>query len=308
MMPSRLLLVPVLACSSVLLTGGLNQKAAPSAPSPLPTGIEPLDLAGKPGGGPALQAAAEAFAPERVPWMQMTLWQRVRCEDCCYEAQGHYLAAPGNRLRLDLHVQVGQTKGELQIISSGSGLSCASRVDPDAAPAVTHVDFEQKPDQPRQDPERILQEHGCPAVAPLLRMVCACLQDPCWKLGRWNGHEVVELAGVWRSAQTSPAGMPNLEQAAQLRHCRVYLDARTLWPYRLEWWGPAPGQGRALPLVEVEYRDPVLNQALSAEVCAREFTRTAAAASCTDRRPGPGSAPRTRLPLAAAENPARSPK
>jgi hypothetical protein len=308
MMPTRLFLVPVLACSSVLLTGGLNQKAALPAPPALPAGIEPLDLSGKPGGGPALQAAADRFAPDRVAWVEMTLWQRVQCEDCCYEAQGRYLAAPDNRLRLDLRVQVGQTRGELQIVSNGTSLTCSSRVDPDATATTTNQEFDQNPDQPQQAAERILQEHGCPAVGPLLRTVCAGMQDPCWKLGRWNGHDVVELTGAWRCAQASPAGAPNLEQTGQLQQCRVYLDARTLWPYRLEWWGPSPSQGRSVPLVEVEYRDPVLNQALSAAECAREFTRTAGAASCTDRRPGPGTAPRTRPPLAAAENPARSPR
>jgi len=282
MMHSRCFLLPVLACSTLLLTGGLNHRAAPSAPPAPSAGVDPLASSGTPGGSEVLEAAARAFAPERVPWMQMTLWQRVDHADLTYEAQGRYLSAPGHRLRLDLKVVVGHAQGELQMISTGTTLCCSSRLDPDAPATVTTVDFARTAEQSATErgarpagniaeaAERILQEQGCPGVAPLLRTVRERLRDPHWKKGQWQEHEVIQVAGTWSSESGGPAGI----QAAllpQLRECRVYLDARTLWPYRIEWWGSSSPRQQARPLMQVEYREPILNQPLSLDRCAREF-------------------------------------
>jgi hypothetical protein len=39
----------------------------------------------------------------------------------------------------------------------------------------------------------------------------------------------------------------------------------------VEWWGPDPPLADDSLLVQMEFRDPVLNQPLSPERCAREF-------------------------------------
>jgi hypothetical protein len=273
---SRTLWLPVLACSTLLLTGGLNPQTTSPASSPLPAGIDPIDRSGTPGGMEVLDAAARAFVPERVPWMQMNLWQRVACEDFTYEADGRYVCAPGHRLRLDLKVLVGQTQGELQMVSSGTALRCSWRADRKTSPAITLLEFARKCEEagqalPLQEAERILLEHGCPAVAPLLRTVRERLQEPRWKRSRWKEHEVIQVTGRWCSGTTPAAGTGTLSSAMALRECRLYVDARTLWPHRIEWWGSASPDKSHVPLVEVEYRDPVLNQPLSAERCAFEF-------------------------------------
>jgi len=304
---SRCFLLPVLACSTLLLMGGWNHQATPSAPPSPPAGVEPIDLSGTPGGTEILDAAAAAFAPERVPWVQMTLWQRVQCEDFTYEAEGRYLCAPGQRLRLDLKVLVGQTQGELQMISSGTALRSTCRLDNGIPATITAVDFSRQADQSGvapevhapsnlvQEAERILQEHGCPGVAPLLRTVRARLQEPRWKMGRWKEQDVILVMGRWSPESDAPPGIrATLPPTTQLRACRVYLDARTLWPHRIEWWGSQTPHQRTELLMQVEYREPVLNQPLPSDRCAREFALSQAAPEAAGSSAGTNPAARYR--------------
>ena len=67
--------------------------------------------------------------------------------------------------------------------------------------------------------------------------------------GRWKGHAVVRLTG--RKPPPVPDNQPG--------ECRLYLDAQTLWPCRIEWLGRVPDRGDVL-LVQMEFRDPVLGQ------------------------------------------------
>jgi hypothetical protein len=60
-----------------------------------------------------------------------------------------------------------------------------------------------------------------------------------------------------------PDGLP--------RAARLYLDPKTLWPHRMEWWGPDPPRKGDVLLMQIEFRDPALNQPMSAERCAGEF-------------------------------------
>jgi hypothetical protein len=96
---------------------------------------------------------------------------------------------------------------------------------------------------------------------------------------RREGRAFIKLTGTWSSESAEalaptggswPDGLP--------QQCRLYLDAETLWPHRVEWWGPDVPRSADVLLVQMEFRDPVLNQPLSAEGCAREFGLPVAAA------------------------------
>src|SRR5262249_3910618 len=90
---------------------------------------------------------------------------------------------------------------------------------------------------------------------------------------RRDGRGLLKLSGAWAPADAAtarvrpgrpwPDGLP--------RQCRLYLDPATAWPCRFEWWGPdAPRPADAL-LIQMEFRDPVLNRPLSAAAGARAF-------------------------------------
>jgi hypothetical protein len=284
---SRCLLLPVLACTTLLLTGALHYDAAPSTRPAVPTGLDPLDASGTPGGAEYLDAAIRTFAPERVPWMEMTLWQRAKWDNFTYEAQGRYLSAPDHRLRLDLTVRVGSVEGELQMVSDGRALRCSYRCGKDGPATIKDVDLTGKPPPGAPpptppaavvpaNPDQILQENGCPGVVPLLRTIRAQLQEPRRKTSRWKGHDVIQVLGKWCPDPVHFAGIPAAYLPQLLPcECRVYLEARTLWPLRIEWWGAPSPQQRHVLLTQVEYRHPVLNQPLSAERSAQEFAVSA---------------------------------
>jgi hypothetical protein len=293
---SHFILVPVLACFLLLFTGLLNRRAVSSASPALLSGVDPLDVPGTPGGLEFLDAALKTYAPDRVPWIEMTLWQRVQCDDLTYEALGRYLSAPENHLRLDVNVRMGETDGELQIVSDGKVVRCSCRFDREAPAAVREVDLvgSAAPDSASHR-EKLMQESGCPAIVPLLRNIRERLREPRYAASRWKGHDVVQVTGAWNDAGDNPPGL-HTDWRQRPGECRVYLDARTLWPHRIEWWGAPSKQKRKVLLMEIEFREPVLNQPCSAERWAREFTVPASA---------PPAQP---APVAAARRPLRTPR
>ena len=206
----------------------------------------------------------------------MTLWQQVQGDDFTYEAEGRYLAAPDHRLRLDLKVRVGRTEGP-HCKSSATAARCAGRTaSTGTRPETVQLDGPGRRREPAGHAaarRRTWPRTGTrsarqrlPGVAPLLRTVCAQLQEPHGQIGRWKGHEVMKVTGRWCP---DPDGWPGCRRTywgnGRARACRVFLDTRTLWPYRIEWWGSASPQKRNVLLVQVEYREPVLNQPLPAE-------------------------------------------
>jgi hypothetical protein len=44
-----------------------------------------------------------------------------------------------------------------------------------------------------------------------------------------------------------------------------------MWPYRLEWWGPSPSLGADTLLVQMEFRDPKLNEPVAQDQIAKVF-------------------------------------
>ncbi len=62
-----------------------------------------------------------------------------------------------------------------------------------------------------------------------------------------------------------------LRPPPQARRVCVFLDPRTMWPRRVEWWGET-AEGDPVTLAELEFRTPVLNQPLSAAECRQAFT------------------------------------
>jgi len=125
------------------------------------------------------------------------------------------------------------------------------------------------PDQARTD---FLREHAFAGVFPLMQTL---RQRMVWvhkEMVRRAGRDFIKLNGVWPDETREllapadkpwPAGLP--------RQCKLYLDPKTLWPHRVEWWGPDPPRPGEVALMQMELRDPVVNRPLSAERCAQEF-------------------------------------
>jgi hypothetical protein len=272
----RYFLIPPFICSILLLTGTL--KSHPPQTSPSPPVLPPGPAIADPAATQLLDQAAEKFKPERTAWVRANLWQQVACEDFSYQAEGRYLSGPDQRLHLDLKVRVGKTRGAMKVVSDGKTLLQRMQV---AGQAPTEKRIEVRKGllalaSSDMSPAMRIRLHGQQCVgglAPLLQGLSTRMTATRRELISWRGHEVVRLTLVWPeevAKELVPAGTPWPANLA--RQCLLYLDSVSLWPHRLEWWGPGAQGQHDIQLLQMEFRDPVLNQPLTAEQCRREFT------------------------------------
>jgi hypothetical protein len=272
----------LLALAALILAAGAIPRApnADRAPGGDAEAAPPSDAAID-----LLDRALAAVAPDRLPWLQTGVWQKVRLPGLTYEAEGRYLTAPGHRFRLELRTTLGNTPGELVLVSDGRHLWRGTRLGggdwAEVGRAALRSGFDM-PDGPGWPQARSGAGNGLTfsGVGPLLsnlreRLVWVAAEK---KEGR------VELTGVWpadvRSALVAesrswPAGMP--------RQCRLSLDETTLWPRRVEWWGPPTEGGDSDLLAVVELRQPICNRPLAPAEAAAVFAFDPGNAAVSER-------------------------
>ena len=262
----RYFAVALLIAAVVLLTGALNSH--PTTPTPLSANPEVHAAAAK-----LLDDALGRLDPARVGWLETKVWQKGRLDRFTYESEGRYLVGPGRRARLELTTHHGRADATMLAVSNGELVwqgrrtsdgrwadvtrSPVSSISP--APATT--------DAPAPPGEESLRGPSLGGVLGLLRSMRSRIDWSRKETVRRDGRECTKLTGSCPADSSSnlpwPDGMP--------RQCRLYLDVQTLWPHRVEWWGPdSPRSGDVL-LQQIEFRAPVLNRPLSAEQASREF-------------------------------------
>jgi hypothetical protein len=235
-----------------------------------------------------LDRALAALDDARVGWLEAEVWQRVRVPGYAYEADGYYLKAPGGRFRLQVRTHVGDKAGGLLMVCDGEELWQATRAGdgPWKGPArpersETAALLEGLGARVGKKAERVPTPVAAPGgVAPLLRRLRERLLWAREEVTHHGGEEAVRLTGVWPAEEAeslAPAG--SAWPACTPRQCRLTLDARSLWPRRIEWGGPVAPEGGDLLLAEIEFRNPVFNRPLPDDRCAREFTIPAEAAT-----------------------------
>src|SRR6202043_2328342 len=105
-----------------------------------------------------------------------------------------------------------------------------------------------------EDIDRILNAKGCGGPHCLLKELERVLEHLSVDIGTWKGKDVIRLQGALKcSPQDYPEGL------LAPRSCRLYLDARTLWPHRLEWWTSKRPDDPPFLLLQLEFRDPEIN-------------------------------------------------
>jgi hypothetical protein len=246
-------LVPCVAALAALLSTTFAQQPPSSPPPPKESApaAKPDPAASK-----LLDQAIEKTDPKQMGWLKTTLWQQLDVQGLTFEAQGTYLLGPNRQMRLDLKLQVGGAEGSLLQVSDGKTLWDVTRIGTQPA-TVAKVDLTKVLDvlgSPNllEMREQFFQGQSFAGVQPLLnalrgQMVFTQKQD-----GSWRGKPVYMLTGSWKEARGDIKNWPD----ALPRHSRLYLDRETLWPHRLEWWGPAGGRKEDVLLMQVEFRDP----------------------------------------------------
>jgi hypothetical protein len=219
-----------------------------------------------------LDRALATIQPDVVQWLETDLWQRVDLPGLCYEAEGKLLLAPADRFRLELTTSTPATAGSVPrrcelLVSDGTNVWSAHR-GPQGDWIERPQPRESRPASAGTPPARrrpeLLPGRGGPAA--LLAQLRTRLK---WVRAKAlaDGRTVLEGLVLPGEGDAGPS--------KAIRACRVVLEAQSHWPGRIEWWGPGAGpstgqKGDAL-LIEMEFRNPILNRPLPLERCVREF-------------------------------------
>jgi hypothetical protein len=279
----RFLLMILGGSCLVILSAALTRTAASVASSPTALIAEPSTVPPAPAPRPdavaerCLEQALEALKPERVQWLETAIWQKVQLPGYIYEADGSYQLAPGQRFRMEMHMQFGAAEGTLLMVSDGREVWQGERPGGGTWENVTRLNLPEVfsvmngPSGPQLRSE-FLQRPHFQGMTPLLRNLRGRLVWARHKVLRRPGEEQIQLIGVWPKEDARRLAPPDESWPIGLpRQCHLYLDVGSYWPRRVEWWGPTRGAVSDRLLVQMEFRNPVFNRPLPADVCARLF-------------------------------------
>jgi hypothetical protein len=213
------------------------------------------------------------LAPDRLLWLETSVWQHVQDADCRFVAHGRLRVAPGKRQRLELTVRMGKTEGQLVLVSDGRQIRQTMRVGI-GEPTVTElsVSREQLPGQ-RDAFDPVAGDLRLAGVCQVLAGIRQHLLRAKVRRASWRGQPVYTIQGEWKVDPTREGDLLlGMSMPILPRHCTVFLDSRTLWPCRLEWTAENDRQ-----TWQLEFREPQINQPLSPAQCSGLFTLPATA-------------------------------
>src|SRR5262249_1500514 len=111
--------------------------------------------------------------------------------------------------------------------------------------------------------EAFMESRGVADLLPLLKRLRAGLKNPVQVAGFWQDMPAIRISGEWSPREDLPAA---LRPPLRPRACHIFLDAQTRLPFRIEWWGSAkPAETPAL-LLQMEFRDLVVNQPAASDL------------------------------------------
>jgi hypothetical protein len=282
----RIVWLPLVIASLWLLAGALGQQPGPapsrpgaaprSAPRPAPPPPPKADEAAT----TVLDVAIKALDPKKLAWVETTLWQQANLQGLTFRAEGHYLAAPGNRLRLDLQVNLGGTLGKLLVVSDGKTWWERLQVGDNPQVNIQKMDLKtvlatlNSPNMLEQVRTEFFQRRSFTGVEPLLKAIRQQMTVTSQERLVWKDRPVTKLTAEWSEAAAKALIGANAAWPDFLpRRCCLFLDAdmdqARAWPHRIEWWGPASA-GEVL-LLQMEFRNPKLGKLLSDEQYAQQF-------------------------------------
>ena len=234
----------------ILAAGALGQQSTPPAQTPgtgqpAETG-QPAGTA-KPAPPPFKPATAdpaatkileEAIKAKRLDWIQTTLWEQVDVQGLSFQAEGTYQSAPDNRLHLNLVVHVGDTTGNLEVISDGTTLWETTQIG-DGDRTITKkirlkdvLESLNKPDVAKEMRDEFLQSQSFYGVLPLLQSIQQRMLMTKKENTSWRGLDVTVLTAEWRPRRpttmtgmlaSAPAPARDSRATGRARHCAARL-------------------------------------------------------------------------------------
>lgn len=265
-----LLLIPVLGLGGLLAHSFLERQPLAAERDSAPAFVaDSAETSGK----DVLDQVIAALGPDRVHWLQFTVVQKLFEEN--FTTEGRYVIGPGQRIRLEMKVKSDDVSGNVLVVSDGHDLYKARWSDEDE-PKTTKATKESLPEiEPGTDPkvagdkrEQFLQRSGFGGIFTLLGQIRETHTDLVQQTGVCQSRKVVRLSA---NCPTDESKLKNLPNHMRARRCAIYVDADTLWPFRIEWIGSPRPADPLVVLMRMDFRDPLINQPLSAAECAQIF-------------------------------------
>jgi hypothetical protein len=257
--------VSLLACSTLLLTGALGRQPAGSMPNS-PT---PFTAQSDVGDAKALlgEILVRLGVAAQSDWLTATVWQTIDDGETRFEAEGRLVRGPGHRLRLDLEVK-SRRRGRVVIACDGTTLWRSRHLGSEEK-SVESFPVPQGCHPSAPEFQSFLRDRAVPEPLALLRALSNGLSNTKAQTGLWHSQQAARITGDWSPCEDTPA---DLRAPKRPRTCHVYVDLKTGYPLRIEWWG-SENEGNALALVsQIEFRDLVLSPPPPPDECARLFS------------------------------------
>jgi hypothetical protein len=254
-----------------LVTGSWTRSSSPTSPplAPAEDGFVAknvhLDAAivGSGVDGPRLlKNACAKLRPLYGGWLKTKVRQTMTDPESNFVAEGFLQRGPKHCARLELSIGTAGRHGRLLVVSDGVVVALVREM-PGEKPLVAVEDVAAND----SEPEAILERHGAGGPLTLLEQFRSALKNPTLQTGTIASTEVIQIKG-----DLEPKAMPVCSCTAIPVHAGyVYLDAKTLWPVRMEWCGRDRNQ-KMCRVLRIEFLDPELNQPLGEAECARLFS------------------------------------
>jgi hypothetical protein len=270
MLTRILMLIGLGLSGTVVFTGAWSGSFAP-APQAADVGFTPQNVpldADVVGSGVTaadlLAKAIEKLAPERTAWLKAKIRQTMNDNGAVFHAEGVLQRGPNHCARLELETMRDGVRGRLVVVSDGELLVQVRRAGSAAPIARLERLPPLSPDAPAEGAaarEKHLDAKGGGGPRGLLQQFRQRSKNGKLQTGLLDGAPVIQI-----KADLDPAPP---KTPARLGY--AYLDAKTLWPRRIEWWSPDKTDA-ARPLVQIEFLEPEINHALSLEECTLAFS------------------------------------
>lgn len=201
-----------------------------------------------------LQKAVAAHAPAKMPWLKTRIRQTM-CEGSSnFVAEGFLQRGPRGCARLEMQIR----NSRVTVVSDGAIVAHVRELaDTDSKVTINELGA---------DVEEALPRHGCGGPFTALRQLQRCLKNGRLQTGLLGETPVIRVLGDFDPEQGILVAAANVE----IRSGCVYLDAKTLWPHRVEWWGDYSKTLR--PLVQIEFLENEIGRELSEEECVQTFS------------------------------------
>ncbi len=203
-----------------------------------------------------------------ITWLRTTVWQRRYDARIAYESEGKLLRGLNHTARLEGWIRTGDGEKLTQLIVSDSSV-LAERLRYHARPPLFKsyvLPAREVADPQKFSPlrESFLTQRNCGGPLSFVQELRDVLTDLEISEGTHHQREVTVLKGKVNLEHARMQAKRSVRFAPE--RCLIYIDPGTLWPLRIEWYG------KEGVILETEFRDAVIDQALTYDECVAHFT------------------------------------